>query len=176
MNSSVRLPGNVVIVGNHDNVCSKLYCSPGRAASGIIQASDGDADVGPFDQVVGQRGAARRAELTLDQAGGAGRSRPAPCPAQSGFPDPRECHDRSPRSLLAHAAVANTRMVGGARELIAHAAALTPSGEAHVIPISHVDLVCCPARLIIAHAAARRSETPVLESPHCPMAGPRLRP
>lgn len=34
MNSSVRLPGNVVIVENHDNVCSMLYCSKGRAASG----------------------------------------------------------------------------------------------------------------------------------------------
>jgi hypothetical protein len=35
-------------------------------------------------------------------------------------------------------------MVWCAGELIAHAAALTPSGEVHVIPTSHVDLVSCP--------------------------------
>src|SRR4051812_17936407 len=111
---------------------------------GIIQASDGDADVGPFDQVVGQWGATRCAELTLDQAGRAERSRLTPRPTQGGFPNPRKCHDRSPGSLLAHAAVTNTHMVGCAAELIAHAAALTPSGEAHVIPTSHVDLAWCP--------------------------------
>src|SRR3954469_1853229 len=81
----------------------------GSRRLGIIQASDGDADVGPFDQVVGQRGATRCAELTLDQAGRAERSRLTPRPAQGGFPDPRECHDRSPGSLPAHAAVTNTQ-------------------------------------------------------------------
>ena len=40
--------------------------------------------------------------------------------------------------------VTNTHMVGCAREFIAHAAALTPSGEVHVIPTSHVDLVSSP--------------------------------
>jgi hypothetical protein len=35
-------------------------------------------------------------------------------------------------------------MVGCAAELIAHAAALTSSGEAHVIPTSHVDLMSSP--------------------------------
>src|SRR6476469_1494553 len=125
----------------------------GSGRLGIIQASDGDADVRPFDQVVGQWGATRCAELTLDQAGRAERSRLTPRPAQGGFPDPCECHDRSPGSLLAHAAVTNTHMVGCAAELIAHAAALTPSGEAHVIPISHVDLVSCP--LSPDHSARR---------------------
>src|SRR3954453_13549346 len=93
----------------------------------IIQASDGDADVGPFDQVVGQWGATRCAELTLDQAGGAERSRPTPRPAQGFSLDPREYHDRSSGILLAHAAVTNTHMVECAAELIAHAAALTSS-------------------------------------------------
>src|SRR6476646_10466272 len=116
----------------------------GSRRLGIIQASDGDADVGPLDQVVGQWGAAGCAELTLDQAGRAERSRLTPRPAQGGFPDPRECRDRPPGSLLAHAAVTNTHMVGCAAELIAHAAALTPAGEAHVIPTSHVDLVSRP--------------------------------
>src|SRR3954451_9762844 len=116
----------------------------GSRRLGIIQASDGDADVGPFDQVVGQRGATCCAELTLDQAGRAERSRLTPRPAHRGFPDPRECHDRAPGSLLAHAAVTNTHMVGCAAELVAHAAALTSSGEAHVIPTNHVDLVSCP--------------------------------
>src|SRR4051812_12900312 len=103
----------------------------GSRRLGIIQTSDGDADVRPFDQIVGQRGATCRAELTLDQAGRAERSRMTPRPAQGAFPDPRECHERSAGSLLAHAAVTNTYMVGCARKFIAHAAALTPSGEEH---------------------------------------------
>ena len=140
----MRLPGNVVIVENHDNVMLDAVLQHGSGRLGIIQASDGDADVGPFDQVVGQRGATGCAELTLDQTGRAERSRLTPRPAQGAFPDPRECHDRSPGSLPAHAAVTNTHMVGCAGEFIAHAAALTSSGEAHVIPTSHVDLVSSP--------------------------------
>src|SRR3954466_8294755 len=116
----------------------------GSRRLGIIQTSDGDADVGPFDQVVGQRGATCCAELTLDQAGRAERSRLTPRPAQGAFPDSRECHDRSPGSLLAHAAVTNTHIVRCAGEFIAHPAALTPSGDAHVIPTSHVDLLSSP--------------------------------
>ena len=63
--------------------------------------------------------------------------------------------------------VTNTHMVGCAAELVAHAAALTPSGEVHVIPTSHVDLVSYP-RLIIAHAAAWRSEMPIFGEPSLP--------
>jgi len=95
MNSSMRLPGNSAI-GETTTMCARHCIAVQERLARIIEAADGNADVGTFDEVVGQR-ACRTCRKKWRSPGSMSEMTPAHR-ASSAKPvsSPVRCHDRPP--------------------------------------------------------------------------------
>src|ERR1700730_16020102 len=106
---------------------------------GIVQAADRHAHGAAFEPPVGERRAAAIAEAALDDIRASEERWTAARPAQVLVLDARKGHERLAGRTLAHAAMANARVLGRREQFVAHGAALAAAGHVSMFvrQISH---------------------------------------